>query len=288
MSSLLRQLLDRYSAARVEDFDRALREIMQQVILLGLWRGRFFEHAAFYGGTALRLVHGLDRFSEDLDFSVLEPGGSLDLAGYGASAIRELAAHGIEAEPGSAEEPRESSIQRVSLSANARTTMAAAGAPQSVISSLPRERLLKVRLEVDLRPAPGFSTAPGYLLTPLPFQVRCYSLPDLHAGKMHAVLCRRWRNRVKGRDWFDMVWFAANHPRLRLAYLDQKMKQSGDLGPAETLNGNLLRSKIEEAVEKLDVNAARREVEPFVRDHESLRVWSRDFFRAVAARIIPV
>lgn len=288
MSSFLRQLLGRYSAARAEDYDRALREIMQQVILLGLWRSRFFEHAAFYGGTALRLVHGLDRFSEDLDFSLLEPGGSFDLGSYRTSTVRELAAHGIEADAGLEEKPGESSIKRMFLSSNARTTLAAADAPQSVISSLPRERLLMVRLEVDLLPAPGFSTAPGYLLIPLPFQARCYSLPDLHACKMHAVLCRRWRNRVKGRDWFDMVWFAANHPELRIAHLEQKMKQSGDLGPEETLTESVLRSKIDEAISKLDVNAARREVEPFVRDHTSLRVWSRDFFRAVAARIIPV
>lgn len=288
MSPVLRQLLGKYSAARVEDYDRALREIMQQVILLGLWRGRFFEHAAFYGGTALRLVHGLDRFSEDLDFSLLEPDSLFDLGGFRSSAVRELSAHGIEADAGSAEKPEGSSIQHLFLSANACSTMASAGAPQAVISSLPRERLLKVRLEVDVCPAPGFSTTPGYLLVPLPFQVRCYSLSDLHASKMHAVLCRRWRNRVKGRDWFDMVWFAANHPQLHLAHLDQKMRQSGDLGSAEVLTEDLLRSKIDMAIDRLDVNAARREVEPFVTDYTSLQIWSIDFFRAVAARIMPV
>jgi|WetSurMetagenome_2_1015567.scaffolds.fasta_scaffold00773_3 predicted nucleotidyltransferase component of viral defense system len=288
MSSVLGQLLGKYSAARVEDYDRALREIMQQVILLGLWRGSFFEHAAFFGGTALRLVHGLDRFSEDLDFSLLEPDDLFDLGRFRAVAIRELSAHGVEAEAGSAEKPEGSSIQHMFLSANARAAMSSAGAPQAVISAFPRERLLKVRLEVDVCPAPGFNTTPGYLLAPLPFQVRCYSLADLHASKMHAVLCRRWRNRVKGRDWFDMVWFAANHPQLHLAHLDQKMRQSGDLRPAEILTEELFRSKISMAIEKLDVNAARREVEPFVTDYASLQVWSSDFFRAVAARIILV
>lgn len=288
MSPVLGQLLGKYSASRVEDYDRALREIMQQVILLGLWRGRFFEHAAFYGGTALRLVHGLDRFSEDLDFSLLESDSLFDLGRFSAIAIRELSAHGIEADAGSVEKPEGSSIQHLFLGADARATMASAGVSQAVISSLPRERLLKVRLEVDVCPAPGFSTAPGYLLVPLPFQVRCYSLSDLHASKMHAVLCRRWKNRVKGRDWFDMVWFAANHPQLHLAHLEQKMRQSGDLGPTEVLTEESLRSKIDMVIEKLDVNAARREVEPFVTDYASLQIWSGDFFRAVAARIIPV
>ncbi len=81
---------------------------------------------------------------------------------------------------------------------------------------------------MDTDPPPDFKTQTRYLLNPIPFAVRTVALPDLFPGKMHAVLCRRWKKRVKGRDWFDFVWYAANHPELHLAHLEQRMRQSGD------------------------------------------------------------
>ena len=126
----------------------------------------------------------------------------------------------------------------------------------------------------------------SFLLQPVPFAVRTYSLPDLFAGKMHAVLHRKWANRVKGRHWYDLVWFAGNHPHLRLSHLEERMRQSGDWSQVGALKGDTLRQLLDDAIEALDVEEARREVEPFVRDPAVLRVWSREFFRDVAGRIV--
>ena len=153
---------------------------------------------------------------------------------------------------------------------------------------IPPGKLLKVRLEVDTDPPPGFNTRTSYLLQPIPFALRVYELPDLFAGKMHAILCRRWKNRVKGRDWYDLVWYAANHPELHLSHLEQRMRQSGDWGTSVELTEESFRTEVLNTIDTLDVDQARKEVEPFVKNPGSLELWSKDFFRSVAARIKPV
>ena len=145
---------------------------------------------------------------------------------------------------------------------------------------------LKIRIEVGTDPPPGFDTETRFLLQPIPFSVKAFSLPDIFAGKMHAVLCREWKSRVKGRDWYDLVWYAVNHPQLHLEHLEQRMIQSGHLKKTQPLTAEKLSVIAETVIEKLDVNQARREVEPFVKDPETLTIWSRDFFRDVIRQIV--
>ena len=151
-----------------------------------------------------------------------------------------------------------------------------------------RGQVLKIKIEVDTDPPPGFVTENKFILQPIPFSVRTFVLPDLFAGKMHAVLCRRWKSRVKGRDWYDLVWYAANHPQLHLSHLEQRMIQSGRLKQDEQMNREKFFALTTEAVDKLDVNQAKREVEPFVKNPEALEVWSREFFQDVVERIVVV
>ncbi|KZD16155.1 MAG: hypothetical protein AO396_04900 [Candidatus Fermentibacter daniensis] len=285
MNTILAQMVAGRRSAGAVRFAYALRESIQQIVLLGLWRARFFENASFYGGTALRLVHGMDRFSEDLDFSLLEPDHSFDMASWEMPVIRELGAFGIDAAVSPAKGKPPSPIRRIIVTMNERSAFIEAGASEPEYLSIPPKRLLKVRLEADVMPATGFLTVPGYIYSPLPFQVRCHSLPDLFASKMHAVLSRRWRNRVKGRDWHDMVWFAAHHPDLHLDYLTEKMKLSGEIGARETLDERTFRSRMVAAIDNLDIDSAIRDVEAFVTDPAALAVWSKDFFRSVAERI---
>src|SRR3990170_7125534 len=158
-------------------------------------------------------------------------------------------------------------------------------AGREIVREIPKGRGLKIKLEVDTDPPAGFATQTRYLLQPIPFAVRVYVLPDLFAGKMHALLCRQWKNRVKGRDWYDLVWYAANHPRLHLAHLEMRMRQSGHWQGKDSLSADAFRSALGEVIDALDVEKARREVSPFVRDQAALDLWSREFFRDVAGRI---
>ena len=155
-----------------------------------------------------------------------------------------------------------------------------------VIAGIPKGQLTKIKLEVDTDPPLGFETEVRFLLRPVPFSVRAYSLPDLFAGKMHALLCRRWVNRVKGRDWYDFVWFAGNHPEMRLSHLEQRLLQSGNWIGGDPLESGDLRRLLDNAIEALDVEKARREVEPFVNDPAVLQIWSKEFFGDVARRIV--
>jgi predicted nucleotidyltransferase component of viral defense system len=123
------------------------------------------------------------------------------------------------------------------------------------------------------------------LLQPIPFGLRVYRLPDLFAGKLHAVLCRKWTSRMKGRDWYDLVWYAARHPRVNLGHLEIRMRQSGDHADEEPLTRARLLELLRQRVHHVEVAQLRDEVAPFVRDRRSLEVWSQDFFLQVIEKI---
>jgi predicted nucleotidyltransferase component of viral defense system len=288
MNEAVMRMLARYERRRVEDDAKALREILQEIALLGLWRSRFFERAAFYGGTALRILYGLDRFSEDLDFSLLKPAAEFDLSRYCNALEKEINAFGFEATVTGKVKSAQSTIQSAFLKADTLKHLLVINTTESLTASIPHGQVLKIKIEVDTDPPPGFDTETRFLLQPIPFSVRAFSLPDMFAGKMHAVLCRIWKGRVKGRDWYDLVWYVANHPQLHLKHLEQRMIQSGHLKRAERLTRGKLSTIAETVIGKLDVGQARREVEPFVKDPETLTVWSRDFFRDVIRRIVLV
>jgi predicted nucleotidyltransferase component of viral defense system len=285
MHEALARMLAGYESAKLEDTMRALREIMQEIALLGLWRGKFFERAAFYGGTAMRVLYGLDRFSEDLDFSLLKPAGDFDIARYLSALQKELEAFGFEVRVEQRNKAIESAVQSAFLKADSLKQLLVIETAEEILREVPRGQVLKIQLEVDTDPPPGFATDTKYLLRPIPFAVRVYALPDLFAGKMHAVLCRRWKKRVKGRDWYDLVWYAAHHPRVHLSHLEQRMRQSGHWKNKEALSAGSFKKLMYEAIERLPVNRARREVEPFVSNPDSVKIWSRNFFKDVASRI---
>ena len=285
MNPAIRRMLERYSHDTVEENVAALREILQQLALLGLWRSKFFEHAAFYGGTALRILYGLDRYSEDLDFSLLEPIPDFSLAKYGSSLERELAGFGFEVSFAPIEKNRESPIESAFIKANTLQQLIEIDADRSLLAGIQSEQRLKIRLEVDIDPPGGFETEAKPILQPVPFAVRTYVLPDMFAGKMHALLYRRWRNRVKGRDWYDFVWYVASYPQLHLSHLEQRMRQSGDYHGAKPLDEHSFRAMIHEAIDQLDVDHARQEVTPFVVDPRALEIWSRELFHTLVDQI---
>ena len=285
MNEAITRMLARYQARRLEDYVRALREILQEIALLGLWRSKFFEHAAFYSGTALRILHGIDRFSDDLDFSLIRPSSRFALSRYSAALQTEIRSFGFEVRVIAKEKEARSAIQSAFLKADTLKQLVVIEAGQEMMRELPRGQVLKIKIEVDTDPPPGFETETRFLLHPIPFSVRTYVLPDLFAGKMHALLYRRWKTRVKGRDWYDLVWYTANHPRLHLLHLEERMRQSGDLEKGESLTRDRFHKLLDKAIAGLDVAQAKKGVEPFITNVDTLSVWSREFFRDIVKRI---
>jgi len=285
MHEAIARMLSKYECEGLNDYINALREILQEVALLGLWRSKFFEKGAFYGGTALRILYGLDRFSEDIDFSLLEPLDAFQLTSYTAFLQKEIKGFGFEVQVENIQKVIQTPVQSAFLKANTRNQLLTIETGEDILHEVPNGQILKIKLEVDTDPPPGFATQTRYLLQPIPFAVRAFVLPDLFAGKMHAILCRRWKSRVKGRDWYDLVWYAANHPELHLYHLEQRMRQTGHWRGDAPLTSEKFKDLLANAVNHLDIGQARKEVEPFIKNPENLSVWSREFFLDVASRI---
>ena len=285
MHEAIRPMLDRYAPETRDDYVNALREILQELALLGLWRSKFFEHAAFYGGTALRVLYGLDRYSEDIDFSLLAPDPGFSLGQYGESLLREIGSFGFSVEFEHREPTQQTAIESAFLKAHTLKQLLVIEADAEWFPGLHLGSALRIKLEVDIDPPGDFETESRYLLQPIPFAVRVYSLPDLFAGKLHAILCRRWQTRVKGRDWYDLVWYAGRHPQVRLSHLEERMRQSGDYRDETPLTRGRLMELLRQAVDQLDVGRAQDDMVRFVRDPRTIDVWSRDFFREVVQRI---
>lgn len=285
MHDAIERMLAKYQPQSLDDTMRALREIIQETALLGLWRARFFEHAAFYGGTSLRILHGLDRFSEDLDFSLLQPDPQFSLQRFSAALEEEVRAFGFNLRVEPITKSIETTVQSAFLKANTRNELLVIEADDRIARMVPPGQVLKIKIEVDTDPPPGFMTTTRYLLQPIPFAVRCYTLPSLFAGKLHALLFRRWNNRVKGRDWYDLVWYAANHPQLNLHHLEQRMRQTDHWSGDAALQRGDFTELMQTAIHRLDIDQARQDVAPFVRDQQTLAIWSHDFFRDLVSRI---
>lgn len=288
MNELFKKLIPAQVPDSPGEFLIALREVMQSLTLLGLWRAKLFNHAAFYGGTALRILYGLNRFSEDLDFSLLSPKTGFSFKQYKSALENEFNAIGLQVKLESRKKKVPTAIESAFLKANTWQQLLVIEAPETILSQVNQKAILKIKLEIDTNPPSGFDTELKYVFSPLQFAVRSYTLPSLFAGKMHAVLCRKWKNRVKGRDWYDFAWYASYYPELNLQHLEQRMRDTGHFTGQASLTRLQLLDLLNESIENLDVVSARNEVMPFLRDPRETETWSKDFFRAACNRIIVV
>lgn len=286
MNAALQQMLSKYPRSSADEGVNALREVLQELALLGLWRGKFFEQTAFYGGTALRILYGLDRFSEDMYFSLLQPDADFSLERYLPYVERELQSWGFHATVEAKTKTADSAVESAFLKANTREQLLVIEAEEEVAAGVHPGQVLRVKFEVDTEPPPDFSTETKFCLQPIPFSVLAYSQPSLFAGKMHALLCREWRTRVKGRDWYDFVWYVGRGTQLDLPHLEARMRQSGHYDDGSPLTEARFREILAERIASLDVARAKADVVRFLPDASSVEVWSREFFAAVAERIV--
>lgn len=286
MKSPLDNLLAKYTLESADACWQALREITQEIALLGLWRGKFFEHAAFYGGTALRIVHGLPRFSEDLDFSLLNPDQLFRLTPYLHYLQEELQAFGFEVSIDDRSDRNASAIESAFAKGSTRKSFLIMGVSESLIECIAREQQLKIKFEIDTDPPPDFGTEAKFLYLPQPFSVRIFDTPSLFAGKLHAVLARNWKNRVKGRDWYDMVWFVTKGTSASLAHLKARLIQTAHLSTEAVFGQDQAREMLQARIESVNLDAARRDVIPFLKSSRELDIWSKEFFHDVVSRII--
>jgi predicted nucleotidyltransferase component of viral defense system len=274
---MIKEWLAEYQPKNRDEADQALREIIQEITLAGLYRSGFFEKAAFYGGTALRIFHGLERFSEDLDFSLLDVNPDFSLEPYLQSTVRELAALGIKVSIQDKEKINNSKIDSAFLKDD---TVWKELVIQSIVKqeNLNSGKGIKIKIEIDTKPPLGFSTEEKLLIRPFSFYTKCFTLSDLFAGKMHALLFRKWGNRVKGRDWFDMEWYIRKNVPLHLNHFRIRAMDSGDWSN-EPLNQENLIELLTEKIDQVSFDLVRKDVTPFIKDDSSLKIWSSQYFK---------
>jgi predicted nucleotidyltransferase component of viral defense system len=275
------QLFESYFEKYNGAVDRALAETVQSIALLGLWRGGFFADAAFYGGTALRLLYHLDRFSEDLDFSLAAPNPRFRLTPFLLPLQDEMKAFGFNVDIQAHQKKHNSPITSAFIKANTRIHLVKANLPKSVADRIHREAVCKVKLEVDIDPPLGADFEVAYIDEPVPFSLRAYSGPALFAGKMDAVLSRGWLNRVKGRDWFDFAFLVRKNIPLLLPHLEARLRQKGFYTLDAPLDEASCMQMIAQRIDSVDFEAAKADVLPFVPRAEDLDVWCRDYFQHV-------
>lgn len=249
----------------------AIFEVNQQIILAGLYNGGFFDKAAFYGGTCLRIFHGLQRFSEDLDFSLLNADENFDFLKYFQPIIDAFALVG-----------RSVDIKKKDKKSFGRVESAFLKDNTDVFDvSFQTDKSIKIKIEVDTCPPMKFQTEQKLLLLPQAFMTRCFTLPDLYAGKMHALVYRAWKNRVKGRDWYDFVWYVSNNIPLDFNHLAERVRDFND----EEIDRESFMIRLKERLVTADLSQVKSDVLPFIRNPKELDLWSTDFFLQVADMI---
>lgn len=280
--NIIDQMLKKYNPQSETELINALKEVFQEITLLGLYRGGFFDKAAFYGGTSLRILYGLERFSEDLGFSLLEKNKDFDIEKYFPSIINEFDALGIEISLNKKSKTGETNIESAFLKND--TSIHTLNIATKGLDNVHSGRKLKIKLEVDTNPPLKFQTESKTLFMPMTFNIRTMTLPNLYAGKMHALLFRNWKTRVKGRDWFDFEWYVKNNTPLNLDHLSERMKESGNF-EKDILTPDEFREILYSKIDTLDIEQAMNEVKPFVKDVRVFDFWSKDYFKLLASKV---
>jgi len=285
MKQVLSQMLSKYQINNINDKKNAIKEIVQEVVLCGLARGGFFKEAAFYGGTALRIFYGLDRFSEDLDFSLITTNPDFDITKYFPYIENETKSLGLNFNAVEKEKSADSNIKSAFLKGNTKELILSFYENSQEANLIQRDELIRIKFEIDINPPTGATYETKFGLLPSPYQVKLYDLSSLFAGKIHACLCRDWKFRIKGRDFYDYIFFLSIGAKVNLQNLKAKLVQSKAINEDYNLTIENLKSLLNERFSNIDFKQAKEDVLPFVKDKSKLDLWSKEFFVEITKKL---
>jgi predicted nucleotidyltransferase component of viral defense system len=280
---MIKAWLEEYNPANQQEAKDGLREIMQEIALAGLSRAGFFERAAFYGGTALRIFYGLDRFSEDLDFSLLAVDPEFSLIKYQDAIIAEFNALGMQVTIREKQKTNKTNIDSAFLKSETiwKELVLEQIIPQSGLNQVAN---ITIKIEVDREPPLGFETEERLLLKPFSFYVKCLTLPNLFAGKMHALLFRKWGTNVKGRDWYDMEWYIRKGIPLNLKHFVIRAKDSGDWDK-DDISDEEFRQLLKAKIDAVKMDHVINDIRRFIKDPQALAIWSPQYFHDLVSKL---
>ena len=271
MDDIFNQMLSSYEINTDTDKRNATFEVMQQIILAGLQQGGFFDKAAFYGGTCLRIFHGLQRFSEDMDFSLVRKDEKFNIEDYFEPIIKVFESIGRNVVITKKDKRTFGRVESAFLKDNT----------QLYDVAFQTEKSIKIKIEVDTNPPLMFDTEQKLLMKPYSFMTRCFTIPDLYAGKMHALVFRNWKTRLKGRDWYDFEWYVRNDVPLDFLHLQERIREFS----GEEMSREKFMQLLNERLATADMKSVLEDVTRFVRNPNELKIWSNDYFLELAKKI---
>lgn len=280
---MIKEWIAEYNPKNEEGILDALREIMQEITLAALSRTDFFEKAAFYGGTSLRIFYGLDRFSEDLDFSLLKVDEGFTLEPYFSAIHAEFESLGIKVSIKEKEKAKRSSIESAFLKTE---TIWKELVLEDIVQQIGvnSNKPVKIKIEVDCIPPLDFKTEEKLLIRPFSFYVRCFTPPCLFAGKLHALLYRKWNNRVKGRDWYDFEWYIKKGIPLDTGHFLNRAKDTGDWNAKEISKEDII-ELLEHKIDSVSFPNIKEDVVRFIKDERVLSIWSASYFKDLVQKM---
>lgn len=281
MDTIIEQMLKVYKTETLYDKKNAMKEAMQEIVLCGLSRGGFFKEAAFYGGTALRIFHGLDRFSENLDFSLISSNENFDLKEYFPVLEKEVKAYGLNVTISEKKKTKDSQILSAFLKGNTKEHMLVFYPDDVKGVNVAANELVKIKFEVDINPPAEATYEHKYRLLPVPYEVRLYDIPSLFAGKIHAVLCRNGQQRVKGRDLYDYIFYLTRKAEVNQKHLRERLLQTGHIKENDACSLDDIKQMLYKRFDAIDYKQAKEDAEAFIRDIYVLDIWSADFFKQI-------
>lgn len=278
MNSVIETMLGKYNPKNNNERENATKEIIQEIALSGLSHGGFFEKAAFYGGTCLRIFYGLNRFSEDLDFALFEKDEDFRLSDYFPTLEKEFASYGIEIHVEEKKKTFDSEVQSAFLKGNTLALMMSFFPKSEDAKKIISNQKMKIKFEVDADNPDGGKTEKKFRFLPAPYEVTAFDESTLFAGKIHAIICRNYKNHVKGRDYYDYLFYIGKNSSFNLLYLENKLKNSGTLAQNESLTLEKVKAMLKSKFEMVDYESAKDDVSNFIDDKNCLKLWGKELF----------
>lgn len=278
MNNVIETMLWKYNPQNNEERENAIKEIIQEIALAGLSRGGFFEKAAFYGGTCLRIFYGLNRFSEDLDFALLKKDLNFKLTDYFPTLKKEFSSYGIEINVLEKGKNSNSEIQSAFIKGNTLILMMSFFPTNDDTKKIISNQMIKIKFEVDTDNPEGGITETKFRMLPAPYEVKVFDESTLFAGKIHAIICRNYKSHVKGRDYYDYLFYIGKGARFNLKYLENKLKNTGAIAQNEKLTLEKVKEILKTRFETIDYESAKDDVSNFVNDKNILKLWKKELF----------
>lgn len=282
MKDIIQKKLESYRAQTEQDEENALKEITQEVALYALAKSGFFENVAFQGGTSLRMVHGLDRFSEDLDFALITANPNFDLGPYLEQTSRHMQSYGYNMEVTGQEQFDKNVRKRFLKDESIKKILEFKHLSQT-------NKKINIKVELDVNPPKGALHELHFLDFPTDYSIACHSLPSLFSGKLHALLCRPF---IKGRDWYDFSWYISQKVAPNFDLLKNALFQTGPWAQQKnTINSAWLTKEMSIKIKSLNWSRAIEDVAPFLKaekNTEIKKLWSEAFFLAKLKTLGPV